>query len=238
MGAYALSFVAGSLTTLNPCVLPLLPIVLASAAQENRWAPAVLIAGLLVSFVTFGTLIAAVGFGLGFDPLWIRYVAGALLIAVGAVLISRKLSARFADVATPLTGGASAVLTRYTPSGVQGQFVVGIILGAVWTPCVGPTLGAAVGLAATRDTFPEALALMIAFGIGLGLVMALLAYGSRKAILARKSGLRNLSRWGRPIMGGAVLFVGVAVVSGFDMVLEGALVTVMPDWLATFTTSI
>ena len=238
MGAYGLSFLAGSLTTLNPCVLPLLPIVLASAAQENRFGPAALIAGVIISFAGFGSLVAALGFGLGFDPLLIRIFAAALLIAAGVILLSGQANAMFVRVTAPLTAGAQGAISRIRPSGASGQFLLGFLLGAVWTPCVGPTFGAAIGLAAQRETFGQALALMIVFGVGLGVVMVALAYGSRRAIASRKTGLQGVSRWGKPVMGGALVLVGIAVVTGFDKVVETALVNIMPDWLVVITTSI
>ena len=239
MGAYGLSFLAGGgLTTLNPCVLPLLPIVLASAAQENRFGPAALIAGVIISFAGFGSLVAALGFGLGFDPLLIRVFAAALLIAAGVVLLSGQANAVFVRVTAPITAGARSSISRITPSGISGQFLLGFLLGAVWTPCVGPTFGAAVGLAAQRDTFAQARALMVAFGIGLGVVMVALAYGSRRAIAARKNGLQGVSRWGKPVIGGTLVAVGIAVVTGFDKVIETGLVNVMPGWLADLAISI
>ena len=84
-GAPALAFVAGVLTILSPCVLPILPIVLGAAASEHRWGPAALAGGLAVSFVIIGLFAATVGYSVGLDTELFRTVAAVLMIAVGVI---------------------------------------------------------------------------------------------------------------------------------------------------------
>src|SRR6516164_6502937 len=101
-GAFALAFVAGVLSILSPCVLPILPIVLGAAASEHRLGPAMLAAGLAISFVTIGLLAATVGYSIGLDSELFRNVAAALMIAVGVVLLVPRFQERLALAGAPL----------------------------------------------------------------------------------------------------------------------------------------
>ena len=101
-GAFALAFAAGVLSILSPCVLPILPIVLGAAASEHRWGPAMLAAGLAISFVTIGLFAATVGYSIGLDSELFRNVAAALMIAVGLVLLVPRFQERLALAGAPL----------------------------------------------------------------------------------------------------------------------------------------
>ena len=150
MATTALAFLAGVLSTLSPCVLPLLPIVLGSALSEHRAGPLALAAGLALSFVVIGLVVATVGFAIGLDAGVFRMVAGVLLIAVGVVLLVPRLQAQFALAAGPVGNWTEQRFGGFSTAGLGGQFAVGLLLGAVWSPCVGPTLGAASVLASQQ----------------------------------------------------------------------------------------
>jgi cytochrome c-type biogenesis protein len=164
MGACLLGFAAGALGTLSPCVLPLLPVVVAGAVERHRFGPVVLAAGLAVSATAVGFAVALLGFTLDRDLL--RPVAGALLVVVGAMLLITRLDLAFARATTPIAGRAAALLNRLGPRGLPGQLLVGALLGALWTPCGGPTLGGAIGLAAQRRSLGAAAAVMAAYSVG------------------------------------------------------------------------
>src|SRR5512143_504217 len=97
-----LAFLAGVLSVLSPCVLPLLPIVLGTAASEHRLGPVALAVGLGLSFVTIGLFVASIGFAAGLDTDVFRAISAALLIAVGLVLLMPKLQAQFTLAASPV----------------------------------------------------------------------------------------------------------------------------------------
>ena len=158
IGNLALSYAAGALSTLSPCVLPLLPIVLFGVLEKHAWGPVVLAAGLATSFAVLGTIIASVGFNIGLDPATLRYGIAILMLAMGVVLLIPALQGRLAAFAAPVATGGQTLLDRNQPSGLGGQFVLGGLLGAIWSPCSGPTLGAAIGLAAQGDTVIKAAA--------------------------------------------------------------------------------
>jgi len=233
MGACVLGFAAGALGTLSPCVLPLLPLVVAGAVERHRLGPVVLAAGLAVSATAVGFAVALLGFTLDRDL--VRVVAGALLILVGGVLLVARLDVALSRATTPIAGRAAQLLARLGPRGLAGQLVVGALLGTLWTPCGGPTLGGAIGLAAQRRSLGAAAAVMAAYSLGAVVPVLLLAYGSRR-LLARPDRLARVTRIGKPAVGALLVLVGVLSVTGGDKIVESRLLDVMPAWLVDLTT--
>jgi cytochrome c-type biogenesis protein len=232
----ALSYAAGALSTLSPCVLPILPIVLFGVLERNAWGPLALAAGLAASFATVGVAIASFGFSIGLDPATLRSGVAGLMVGIGVVLLVPAFQARLAGFAAPVATGGQLLLDRLRPAGLGGQFVLGVLLGAIWSPCSGPTLGAAIGLAAQGETVGKAAAIMLTFGLGAATPILALAYGSRQAIFSRRDWLARMSRVGKPLMGAAFVSIGAFVLTGLDKIVEASLTRAMPDWLVTVTT--
>jgi cytochrome c-type biogenesis protein len=143
LSTYGLGLAAGALSTLSPCVLPLVPVLLASAANAHRWGPVALGTGLALSFALIGTFLATVGAALGLDPDTFRSIGAAVLALFGLILLVPKLQAVFGAAMSGLSSSGHQLLARITLDGLAGQLVIGLLLGAVWSPCFGPTLGAA-----------------------------------------------------------------------------------------------
>jgi cytochrome c-type biogenesis protein len=236
LGGLALSYAAGALSTLSPCVLPLLPIILFGALEQHAWGPVALAAGLSASFAGVGIFLASLGFSIGLDPTAFRLAVAALILIIGIILLVPSLQSRFALAAAPVAMGGQALIDRLRPSGIGGQFALGMLLGAIWSPCSGPTLGAAIGLAAQSETAGRAAMVMAMFSLGAATPILALAYGSRQAIFARRDRLARVLRIAKPLMGVTLVSVGVFVLTGFDKVVEVSLTRAMPDWLVTVTT--
>ena len=124
------------------------------------------------------------------------------------------------------------LVSRSAPGGWQGQLVVGALLGAVWSPCAGPTLAAAIGLAAQRTSLVSATTVLAAFSLGAALPLVLIAYGSREVFGRRAA---DIARIARPLTATMLIVVGVLTLSGGDRVIETKLVDLMPGWLITLT---
>jgi cytochrome c-type biogenesis protein len=195
--ALALAFVAGVLTALSPCVLPLLPLVVGSAAR-NRYGPVALAAGFVTTFTIIGVLVASLGTALGLSDTIVRSASAALMVAAGVLMLSQRLQEAVAHWMSPLAS-ASARLSARSDDGVGAQFFIGALLGGVWSPCVGPTLGAALGLAAQGNTVIRAAATMGAFGLGAATLLLAAGYASRVMIGQR---LCTLGIRHRPGFGG------------------------------------
>jgi cytochrome c biogenesis protein CcdA len=235
-GEYALALVAGLVTILNPCVLPLIPILVASSLGKHHLGPVALAAGLGVSFTLFGFTIIAFGFQLGINEQNIRMFAGALLLAAGVVLLVPRAQAALTALASPITNRANQGLGRISGNGLKGQFLVGLLLGLVWAPCVGPTLGAAIAAASQGENLLQAFFTFMIFALGVGISIVLFAYASRKAVGWNARRLQSLARYAKPLFGIVLALVGLLVLTGLDKQLEAAIIDFMPDWLVTFTT--
>jgi cytochrome c biogenesis protein CcdA len=230
----ALGYAAGALSTLSPCVLPILPIALFGALERHLWGRVALAGGLAASFAGVGIALASVGFSIGIDSETLRLAVAALIGAAGVVLLVPTLQGKVASMASPLAGRGQVLLDRLRPSGIWGQFALGGLLGVIWSPCSGPTLGAAISLATQGDDLGRAASTMAAFALGAVTPILLLAYGSRQAILARRDWMIQASRIGKPLMGAAFLWIGLFVLTGLDKVVETSLTRA--DWLVTVTT--
>lgn len=238
LSAYGLSFVAGSLSTLSPCVLPLVPILLGTAATAHRLGPFVLAAGLTLSFTAVGVFVASLGASLGLDPALFRNLAAVLLIAFGMLLLSSQLQERFALAASGVSGAGQGVLSRLTLDGLPGQFVLGLLLGIVWSPCVGPTLGVAITLASQGQNLAQVALVMALFGLGAGLPLVALGLVSRQAMMRLRGRLLTAGKIGKQALGGLMLLLGVAILTGGDKLFEAWVLQSAPGWLVELTTSL
>jgi cytochrome c biogenesis protein CcdA len=233
----ALAFAAGLLSILSPCVLPLVPIVLGAAVVAHPLGAFALAAGLAVSFTALGLLLALVGFGLGIDPGLFRLAAAVIMIVLGAVLVVPSWQARLAAAGGPISGWADRRFGGFASSGLAGQFAIGLLLGAVWSPCVGPTLGAASLLASQGHDLLRVTLTMAVFGVGAALPLILLGLLSRATLMRVRSSLMSAGKLGKGLLGAAFILIGVAIVSGADKKIEAALVDASPQWLTELTTS-
>lgn len=232
-----LAFVAGILSILSPCVLPILPIVLGTAASTHRRGPLALAAGLSLSFVAIGLFLATAGHSVGLDADRLRYVAAALIVVVGVVLLFPSLQARLAAAAGPIGNWADGKLATSRTNGLAGQFSIGVLLGAVWSPCVGPTLGAASLLAAQGKDLGQVALTMLAFGIGAALPLLGLGWLSRETMVRWRGTLLSAGNGLKSALGLLFVIIGVLIISGADKQLEAFLVDASPQWLTSITTS-
>lgn len=225
------SYVAGLLTLINPCVLPLLPIIIASAMQTTRWGPLALAFGLVISFTVFGVIVTAFGHLIGLDADRLNQIAAIIMIVFGLILVIPKASNAMSTLASPLASSANNRMVAIQDSGIAGQVLIGILLGAVWSPCIGPTLGGAIGLAASGENLGSAALTMVFFGLGVATVLLALAYGSREVLSSRQDRLRKWMPWAKPIMGVSLILVGVTLYFHLNQYLEVWLLDNLPPWL-------
>ena len=235
-GGIGFGFVAGMLSTLSPCVLPLLPLVLGPAVAAHRFGLLALAAGLVLSFSAVGLFIAIVGFSVGLDGGVFRGISAVLLGAMGVLLLSGSLQQRFASAAGGVSDAGNRLIARVTPTGLGGQFVLGGLLGVVWSPCVGPTLGAASVLAAQGQDLPAVAAVMVAFGLGTALPLLLVGSLSRQVMMRWRGRMMGAGKAGKAALGVGALAVSLLILSGADRSLESALVAASPAWLTELTT--
>jgi len=235
-GSLGFGFAAGVLSTLSPCVLPLLPLVLTGAASAHRFGMAALTAGLALSFVTLGLFVATVGFSIGLTGDLFRSISAVLLAILGVVLLSGALQARFAGAASTVADAGNQLLSRLSPSGLVGQFLVGLMLGAIWSPCVGPTLGAASVLAAQGKDLTGVALVMATFAVGAALPLLVVGSLSRATLRRWQGSMLGAGKAGKQLLGAMLLATALLILTGADHALEAGLVIASPAWLTDLTT--
>jgi len=233
---YGLGYLAGLLSTLSPCVLPLLPILVGTAATAGVLGPYALALGLMLSFSLAGIFLATLGASLGLDPETFRLAAALALAVFGAILLSPRLQERFAAVTSGLGSGGNWLLAKVHLDGLAGQFAVGVVLGVIWSPCVGPTLGAATTLASQGRDLAQIALLMMVFALGAGTPLVALGLVSRATISRARGKMAQAGKIGKVALGGVLLLVGLAIASGLDRTFEAWVVKISPQWLTELTT--
>ncbi len=226
--AIPLAFLAGVVGILSPCVWPLVPVVMSSAATSGRFGPYALALGLSLAFALAGTVLTFLLVSTGTDPEFFRYIAAALLILAGTILVIERLGKW-------LTLKLSFLTARFHVEGEAGswygQFGIGFLLGLVWLPCIGPTLGAAIALASFGQQMGSAFAVMLAFGLGTAGVLILAGLLSGKALARWQPDILGNARRGRLILGWLLLMLGLMVLTGLDKHLQTFALMILPDWV-------
>ena len=144
---FIFAYLAGLLTLINPCVLPVLPIVIVGALNATRAGPLALAARMSVSFVTFGVLVTAFGASVGLTQDKLAQAGAAMMVVFGGILIVPMFARRFEVATAGIVASADGRMDRIDAGTVRGQFLGGLLPGTVWSPCIGPTLGGAIALA-------------------------------------------------------------------------------------------
>ncbi|MDB6179377.1 cytochrome c biogenesis CcdA family protein [Paracoccus sp. Z330] len=232
------AYLAGLLTLINPCVLPVLPIVVTGALGKHRLGPVAMAAGMSLSFVILGLTVAAFGHAIGLTEDRLNTIAAIGMLLFGLALMLPKAGTVFQTATAGLAARADSGIDHTQNSGLQGQAAAGMLLGAAWSPCIGPTLGGAIALASGGGSLLQAGAIMTAFAAGVATLILALAYGARDLLMRNRARAQALAIRARPLMGLAFIVVGVAMLSGAMHAIEALAVRHLPLWLQDLSVSI
>jgi cytochrome c biogenesis protein CcdA/thiol-disulfide isomerase/thioredoxin len=203
-----IAFLAGVITAVSPCVLPVLPVVLAGGAAAGGRRPYAIVAGLVASFTVFTLSASALLSALGLPQDTLRNLAIALLFVVAATLLVPRLGMA---IEAPL-----ARLSRRPSGDLGGGFLLGASLGLVFVPCAGPVLATVSVLAAEHRVGVRLVLLTLFYAAGAGTVLLLVAVGGRR-VTAR---LRETRAWWRPALGLLIAASALAIVFDLDQTLQ------------------
>ena len=223
------AFAAGLLSFLSPCVLPLVPsyigFLTGMSLQEMTGRRRValghallFVLGFSLVFVLLGASATALGRALNYYQLWLQRIGGVLIIGFGLVCLGA--------IKVGFLSQERRVQVEQKPVGYLGSALVGMAFGAGWTPCIGPVLGAILGLAATSQDLTRGMLLLGAYSAGLA-VPFLVAAAALDSFLEWFQRFRQYLPWVMRVSGILLVFVGVLMVTGEFTRLAG--------WLQQFT---
>jgi cytochrome c biogenesis protein CcdA/thiol-disulfide isomerase/thioredoxin len=203
------AFVAGIVTAISPCVLPVLPIVFAGGAAGGRRRPYVIVAGLVASFTVFTLAATALLSALGLPDDLLRNIAIAVVLVVGLSLLVPQFGA--------LVERPFQALGRRRPGDVGGGFLLGASLGLLFTPCAGPVIAAVAALAATNRFSVESVLVTLAYALGAGIVLLLFALAGQSG--SKLPSFRTRAPFLRQALGAVIAGVAVLMIFGLDLKL-------------------
>jgi cytochrome c biogenesis protein CcdA len=230
MIAYAFALLAGLATIGSPCILPVLPIVLATTTGRSRMEPALTVLGFVATFAAGGVLIGALSASSGALQQAVRTGAILVLLVAGLTCLWAApfdwMMTRLQAIRRPRVQATP----HHQPAGKLGALMVGASLGLAWTPCAGPVLASVLALAAAAQQPAKATALLAAYAIGAGIPLLSIAYGG--AWIASRLALfhRHAARF-RQLFG--LVIIAVALLQLFQY--DTAFIAWATAWLPSFS---
>jgi cytochrome c-type biogenesis protein len=231
--SFVVAFVAGLLSFLSPCVLPLVPsyvgfitgMTLPEVSGRRRAAllhALLFVAGFSLVFVLLGASATALGRALNYYQIWLQRVGGVLIIIFGFLCLG--------VFKVGVLNQERRVHLEHKPVGYLGSALAGVAFGAGWTPCIGPVLGAILGLAATTSDVSRGMQLLAVYSAGLALPF-LIAAVAVESFLDWFQGFRRYLPWVMRLSGLILIVVGVLLVTGEFTRLAGWLQGLTPEFL-------
>lgn len=220
-----LALLAGVLTIAAPCILPMLPILLGtSVGQTSRVRPIFITLGFVLTFSSFALVFGLFSDALGLAQDRLRDVAIVLLLGFGVLMLWKRPFELLLGRLSGVVNRANEIGNR-AGAGNLGGFVLGMTLGAVWTPCAGPVLGSILTLVATAMDLGHAVVLLLCYGLGAGIPMLAIAYGGQ----FMTTRVRRIARHAEQLQhgfGALIILTAAAMYFQYD-----SLITV---WLSNF----
>lgn len=233
---WLLSFLAGNVSVLSPCVFPAIPFVVGSAFQEHRLGPLAVAFGLVFSFVLSTIIFVVLGSMIGIEQSMVQKIGAILLIIMGLIYLLPRSQNVFEKYFSKLANLGNSTINKNKKNGLFGQFLVGMLIGLVWSPCIGPAYGSALALAASSGTRLNGIISITTFGIGITTPILIIAYGLRNYTFKKKM-IGKLNYYFKYILGISMIILGVAIILGLDKSFEEFAVNSMPGWFLKIITS-
>lgn len=237
IATFGLAFIAGALTMMSPCVIPVIPLVMAGAAKAARFGPTFLLLGLVISFSLTGTFATVILFQLDLTPDLLSDIGGSALVIVGSFLLFPGLDNVFKRLTSGPANYFSGLIDRFSIEGGTGQFILGLVIGFIWAPCTGPTLGAAIALASQRENLTQSFFTMLSFSAGAAIPLALFGATANKFIKKRSLFVKYSAR-ARIAMAVVFIGIGASILLSLHKTLEASILQLLPEWWVNLITSV
>lgn len=235
MTIYLTSFIAGMFAILSPCVLTVAPILLLSAFQGHRLAPLAIVAGLTTFFTGFGIIVASTGQLFGLSQENLRNFSAYSLIIIGLILLFPVLQNYMNKMLSPLFGKIQTKTHHYETTGLVSYFFLGCLMALVWVPCTGPSLSLALSFAAKGENIFMSMLIMLCYSLGVSIPLIAVSYLSSQFVSHQKSKWAKVAKVGQKVLGAALLFTGILVITDYDQVFSSFLSRITPEFILRIT---
>ena len=220
------AFVAGVLTILAPCTLPVVPLVLGASAMGGRRRTLGILVGFSLTFVAAAVLLASALAAAGLTTDRLRVASAIVLGMVGLTLAVGRVGAWVERRLAPVAGFGARLAGRRPGDGLLGGLALGGAIGLVWAPCVGPIMAGVIAVAATRGPSVETVLIALAYVAGAAVPVALISGWGRRASAALEGAVRR-GRLRRGF-GVAMLVTALLVTTGLDLTVENGVAGLLP----------
>lgn len=231
---FLLTYFAGGVAALSPCVLPMLPVVAGSSLNSRKSGPLYLALGAILSFALIGILVAATGGVFGLELNLVRNVGSVVLILFGLLMIFPNWTGQRSFGFERLSNTTQKFIGKLDPNSRLSQFSIGSVTGIVWAPCAGPALGAAIGIASSGKDPLNAIPSMALFGVGIMTPFLFISYGLRNWFMKRRHMLISKSGYLKTFFGLVLIGFGTAVLTGYDKIIEAQMLNALPEEFGKF----
>lgn len=222
---YLFAFLAGLVTILSPCILPILPIVLSGSLLTGKRRPLGVIVGFVTSFTFFAVFSFSLARTVGLSTDVLRNIAALLLVIFGLTVFVPRLQLMLEQV----TSRFSSLGQGKKRTGFAGGFVMGVTLGLIWTPCVGPILASVITLAATSNITLELVLITFSYSLGTALPLFFIAYGGKRALHTLPVLKQNAQRI-QKIFGVLILITALLIFFNLDRRFQTYILDVFPQY--------
>ncbi len=225
------SFLAGVVTILSPCILPVLPVILSGGVTSEKSKPFGIIAGFVLSFTFFTLFLSAIVKATGLSADALRGVSIFVILGFGLSLVLPSFQVKVEKLFSRLAG---ATPTANKKNGFFGGLLIGLSLGLIWTPCVGPILASIITLAASNTIAAGSVAITLAYALGTAVPMMAIMYGGR-ALLTKIPGLLSNTVNIQRVFGVLMIFTALAIFLNFDRRFQAYVLEKFPGYGAGLT---
>ncbi|PIQ79081.1 hypothetical protein COV81_03295 [Candidatus Peregrinibacteria bacterium CG11_big_fil_rev_8_21_14_0_20_41_10] len=229
-----IAFAAGIITILSPCVLPVLPIVLTGATIDDKKYPFGVVTGFIISFTVFTLFLTTLVNLTGISANAIRYISIIVVALFGLVLLIPKLHTFFELTVSKLVAKSSTGNGAKSRTGFVSGIFVGISMGLIWTPCVGPILGSVIALALSGSVNGFAFVITLAYALGTAIPMFGIMYGGRALLKKVPWLLANLGHI-QKVFGVLLLIVALGLLLNWDRSFQTFITAKFPSYGAGLT---
>lgn len=225
--SFLLAFLAGVVTIATPCVIPILPPLLAGSVG-HRLRPLLIVFGSIVTFTLMGGIFSVIGIATGGVGNAIRLFFTLLIIGFGAVWVDDDINKVYTKYSALVVNRFNITPPKAKDDSLLGAFILGLSLGIVWIPCVGPILGAVLSLVAIEGNIFTGSIMLLSYSIGLGIPMLAIAYGGKR-VSGKIEWTKRNSHTIKKLAGWVLILTGLAMLFGLDRWIQTFLLPYFPE---------